>query len=91
MAQPAVPEVPQDLLPVLLDGLLAFRRAEPWRWMGDAAASVYEDDAGQPWFACVLGAGRQVYGLCLYRGSAGLRLFRELHRLGAAYDYSQLC
>ena len=90
MPQPTPSPVPLDLWRDLLAAMIAYRRAEPWLWMGDAAASVYVDENGQPWFACVLGAGRQVYGLCLYRGANGLRLFRELCESGGEYDFSQL-
>ncbi len=90
MPEPIPPPVPIELWRDLLLELMAYRRAEPWQWMGDAAASVHIEEGGNPWFACVLGAGRQVYGLCLYRGANGLRLFRELCNSGPDYDFSQL-
>jgi hypothetical protein len=86
MVKPAVPPVPVDLWREALGPLIEFRRAEPWRQTPDSAVSVYVDPVGQPWFACVLGANQEVFGLCLYRGTGGLRLFRLIQQLGPGFD-----
>ncbi len=66
--------------------MIEFRKIEPWRWMPDTAVTAYVDSAGQPWFACVLGNAGQVFGLCLYRGAAGLRFHRKIQELGEVFD-----
>jgi len=77
----------------VLQEALTFRQDEPWLWMKDADASVYLDGAGNSWVACVLGNAGQVYGLCLYRGEGGLRLFRQMSSASplsdpARFEYS---
>lgn len=86
MPQPPIPPVPVELRRALLDQVLAFQQAAPWQWMPDSAISTYIDPSGQPWFACVLGANRLVYGLCLYRGANGLRLHRRVQEDGPNFD-----
>jgi hypothetical protein len=86
MVKPSAPPIPVELWREALGPLIEFRRAEPWRWTPDSAVSVYVDSAGQPWFACVLGANEEVFGLCLYRGAGGLRLYRLIQELGPDFD-----
>lgn len=69
-----------------LAGLLEFRKAEPWAWMPDTAGAFCIDESGQPWFATILGNARQIFGLCLYRGVAGLRTFYAFRGLIAEAD-----
>lgn len=84
MPSPTLPTVSPELWRTVLERLSEFRSIEPWNWVPDSALSAYIDAAGQPWFACVLGNGGQVFGLCLYRGAAGLRLYREVQAFGDA-------
>jgi hypothetical protein len=44
--------------------------------MSDSEIGVLVDAGGRPWFASVLGAAGQVYGLVLYRGGGGLRTLK---------------
>lgn len=54
--------------------------------MSDSDIAVFVDTGGRPWFASVLGAARQVYGLVLYRGEGGLRTLKQaMNAEGPAY------
>jgi hypothetical protein len=86
MVKPAAQPFSVELWREALGPLLEFRRAEPWRWTPDSAVSVYIDMLGQPWFTCILGVNAEVFGLCLYRGAEGLKLYRTVQELGAAFD-----
>lgn len=72
-AQPKHPAVPLETWRPAFDAILAFRALAPWEWMFDCDTCVLVDPAGVPWFATVLGMAREVRGLVLYRGGAGLR------------------
>ncbi len=86
MTKPNIPTIAPELWRAVLDRLIAFREAEPWKSMPDSAVTAYVDSAGQPWFACVLGNAREVFGICLYRGATGLRFHRIVQELGEFLD-----
>lgn len=86
MARRTVPPVAPGTGRAVLNQLSEFRKVEPWRWMPEMAVSAHVDTAGQPWFACVLGNAEQMFGLCLYRGAAGLRFHRMVRERGDGFD-----
>lgn len=82
------PDVPNEVWRGTLDRLIEFRKAEPWKWIPDSAMTAHVDATGQPWFGCVLGNAKQVFGLCLYRGEAGFKFHRKIQEPGSAYEPS---
>jgi hypothetical protein len=58
--------------------------------MDDREIAVLVDAGGQPWFASVLGAAREVYGLVLYRGEAGLRVLQRTFAARDPADWEEL-
>lgn len=58
--------------------------------MDDSEIAVFVDAGGRPWFASVLGAAAQVYGLVLYRGEAGLRLLQRTFAASDSTDWEEL-
>jgi hypothetical protein len=79
-------DVPTEVWREALDRLIEFRGAEPWKWIPDSAMTAHVDATGQPWFGCVLGNAKQVFGLCLYRGEAGFKFHRKLLEAGSELD-----
>jgi hypothetical protein len=71
------PEIPLTRWQELHEAAMTFRRLEPWTWMYDEQLMCVIDAAGEPWFVAVLGAGKEVFGLCAYRGETGLSLYSE--------------
>lgn len=89
-SRPKSPDVPLELWRRALDAVLAFRGLAPWGWMNDGEIAALVDARGQPWFASVLGAARQVFGLALYRGNAGLRVVKRLMAARGPEDWEEL-
>jgi hypothetical protein len=58
--------------------------------MHDCDQAVFVDDTGLPWFASVLGAAREVYGLALYRGDGGWRMVQRLQASDGLPDMAEL-
>lgn len=77
---PQPPSVSLDLWRPALAAALEFRTLAPWVWMDDTAISVHVDENGAPWFACVMGNAREIFGLVLYRGEEGFRALHALHQ-----------
>jgi hypothetical protein len=90
MSEPQPPPVPLKLWREVLEGALALRRLEPWKWMHDCDQAVFIDDAGTPWFASILGAAKEMYGLALYRGDTGWRLVQRLLASDESTDMAEL-
>ena len=89
-SRPKPPEVPLELWRRALEAALAFRTLAPWEWMNDSEIAAVVDAGGRPWFASVLGAAGQVYGLALYRGAAGLRVVQQLMAARGPEDWEEL-
>lgn len=89
-SRPRPPEVPLDLWRRTLDAALAFRALAPWQWMSDSDIAVLADASGQPWFASVLGAAGQVYGLVLYRGGGGLGTLKLAMNADGPADWEEV-
>lgn len=90
MQRPEPPEVSLDLWRRALDAALAFRALAPWEWMADSDIGALVDPGGRPWFASVLGAAGQVYGLVLYRGEGGLRILKQTMNVDGPADWEEL-
>lgn len=58
--------------------------------MSDSDIGVLVDAGGRPWFASVLGAAGQVYGLALYRGGGGLRVLKRAMDADSPEDWEEL-
>jgi hypothetical protein len=89
-SRPKPPEVPLDLWRRALDAALAFRALAPWEWMSDSDIAVFVDAGGRPWFASVLGAAGQVYGLVLYRGGGGLGTLKQAMNADGPADWEEV-
>lgn len=71
----------------LYEAAIAYRDLAPWQWLRneDLICAVNPED-GTRGYCCVLGDGRESYGLTVFRGAAGLHGFNEIRKRGDEFE-----
>jgi hypothetical protein len=85
------PNVPLEVWRNLYENSLSFMQLRPWESLHDSDVFAVLDPAtGRTGYCSIMGALGQVFALCVYRGSEGLKNYLRMREADIPLDFSDI-